>query len=217
MKLKWNVIRNNNRMCLEYSWQHWFWITVIFATSLISGVTSHPLSSYETLSTSLKSAALIQSAENSFQKTNNHDKTQLTSGIKSVPLISETSDTDVTFGGASELNAELLARDSDIASKPTTTTMATTSSSSSSTPSSSQLAAVTTTTTTTVTIAAESSSPATTTVISSTSNPSPPRREIVAALSLPNVNSTKNSPIIVSSTIATTVLTTVTESIDNSR
>jgi hypothetical protein len=188
MKLKWNVIRNN-KMCLVYSWQHWFWITAIIIIALTSVVTPHPLSSYETLSTSLKSAALIQSNENSFQKTNNQDKTQLTSGIKSVvPLLtSETSDTEDTFGGASELNAEQSAKNIDWLNTPTTT--------------------ITSDMTTTAT-----------TIKSSLKNLEHNEvPTIVAALSLPNVNSSTKNSTMSSSTIATTILTTVTQSIDNSR
>lgn len=187
MKLKWNVIRNN-KMCLVYSWQHWFWITaIIIIIALTSVVTPHPLSSYETLSSSLKSAALIQSNENSFQKTNNQDKTQLTSGIKSVPLTSETSDTDDTFGGASELNAEITAKNKDWLNIPSTTTTM----------------KIDTTTTTTMK-----------SLRNVEHNEVP---TIVAALSLPNVNSSTKNLTITTSTIATTILTTVTESIDNSR
>jgi hypothetical protein len=183
MKLKWNVIRNN-KMCLVYSWQHWFWITaIIIIIALTSDVTPHPLSSYETLSTQLKSAALIQSNENSFQKTNNQDKTQLTSGIKSVPLTSETSDTEDTFGGASELNAEISAKNTDWLNTPTSTT------------------------TTSIDMTTKS-------LRNIEHNEVP---TIVAALSLPNVNSSTKNSTIISSTIATTILTTVTESIDNSR
>jgi hypothetical protein len=195
MKLKWNVIRNN-KMCLVYSWQHWFWITAIIINIALTSdvVTSHPLSSYETpLSTSLKSAALIQSNENSFQKTNNQDKTQLTSGIKSAPITSETSDIEDTFGGTSELNVE---KNKDFVKEPITleTTTAT--------------AAVVVETTSISNIDITTTSSTTTKSLRNVEHNEVPT--IVAALSLPNVNSsTKNS--------TSTILSTVTESSDKSR
>lgn len=86
---------------------HWFWITAII-TGCISA-TPVPLSSYETISTSLKSA-LIQN-DNSFQQTN--DQQKIAVGTKSVPLTFETSDTDDTFGGAAEIDAENSAKNKD--------------------------------------------------------------------------------------------------------
>jgi hypothetical protein len=102
IKLKRNVI--NNKMTL-YWWMHWFWIT-----SITAGLaTPVPLSSYETISTSLKSA-LVQS-DNSFQQTN--DQQKIATGSKSVPLTFETSDIDDTFGGAGEIDAETSAKNND--------------------------------------------------------------------------------------------------------
>lgn len=85
-------------------WLHWFWITAIISTGCISA-TPVPLSSYETISTSLKSA-LIQN-DNSF------GQQKLTAGSKSVPLTFETSDTEDTFGGAAEIDAETSAKNND--------------------------------------------------------------------------------------------------------
>lgn len=104
IKLKRNVIRN--KMTL-YWWMHWFWITAII-TGCVSA-TPVPLSSYETISTSLKSA-LIQN-DNSFQQTN--DQQKLAVGNKSGPLTFETSDIDDTFGGAGEIDAENSAKNND--------------------------------------------------------------------------------------------------------
>lgn len=93
-------------MALVYWWMHWFWITAIISAHDISALPT-PFSSYETISTSLKSA-LIQN-ENSFQQTN--DQQKITVGIvKSVPVTFETSDTDDLFGGASEIDAENAAK-----------------------------------------------------------------------------------------------------------
>jgi hypothetical protein len=87
-----------------YWWSHWFWITAIVTSS----ATPVPLSSYETISTSLKSA-LVQN-DNSFQQTNNQQK--ITAG-KSVPLTFEMSDTADTFGGIGEIDAENSAKNND--------------------------------------------------------------------------------------------------------
>lgn len=86
---------------------HWFWITAIISGCI--SATPVPLSSYETISTSLKSA-LIQN-DNSFQQTNDQQKS--TAGSKSVPLTFETSDIDDTFGGAGEIDAENSAKNND--------------------------------------------------------------------------------------------------------
>ena len=94
-------------MTLVYWWTHWFWITTIITRCISS--TPVPLSSYETISTSLKSA-LIQN-ENSFQQTN--DQQKVATGTKSVPLTFETSDTDDLFGGVSEIDAENTAKNTD--------------------------------------------------------------------------------------------------------
>lgn len=99
-------------MGLVYWWTHWFWITSIIMSCL--SATPVPLSSYETISTSLKSA-LIQS-ENSFQQTNDQQKVAI--GSKSVPLTFETSDTEDIFGGASEIDAENSARNKEWLVKP---------------------------------------------------------------------------------------------------
>jgi hypothetical protein len=152
LKLKRNVI--NNKMTL-YWWMHWFWITAITAGM----VNPAPLSSYETISTSLKSA-LVQN-DNSFQQTN--DQQKVATGSKSVPLTFETSDIDDTFGGAGEIDAENSAKNSDFA-KP-------------------------------VHVSLEKSENI--------------PEEVVAAITLPNaVNSTNNA----TSQVATTVLSSVTES-----
>lgn len=105
-----------------YWWSHWFWITTLclIYTSLqqqqFTQAMPIPFSSLETISTSLKSA-LIQN-ENSFQQTN--DEFKIASGSKSVgvPLPFETSDTDDLFDGASEVNAENVAKTSEWLSKP---------------------------------------------------------------------------------------------------
>ena len=117
-KLKRNVMRN--KMCLVYWWTHWFWITAISISCVSS--TPLPLSSYETISTSLKSA-LVQN-ENTFQSTNDQQKVAV--GIKSVPLTFETSDTDDTFGGSSEIDSETIARNKEflVVPPPTSETKA---------------------------------------------------------------------------------------------
>lgn len=99
-------------MTLVYWWTHWFWITAIIVNCTFASPV--PLSSYETISTSLKSA-LIQN-ENTFQQTDGQQKA--TSGSRSVPLTFETSDTDGTFGGAGEVDAENTAKNKDFLSKP---------------------------------------------------------------------------------------------------
>lgn len=99
-------------MTLVYWWTHWFWITAII-TCCISA-TPVPLSSFETISTSLKSA-LIQN-ENTFQQTS--DQQKVASGTKSVPVTFETSDSDDVFGGASEIDAENTARNKEWLVKP---------------------------------------------------------------------------------------------------
>lgn len=104
IKLKRNVIRN--KMTL-YWWMHWFWITTI--TAGFTSANAVPLSSYETISTSLKSA-LVQN-DNSFQQTNEQQK--ISTGSKSVPMTFETSDIDETFGGAGEIDAENSAKNID--------------------------------------------------------------------------------------------------------
>lgn len=94
-------------MTLVYWWSHWFWITAIIASCI--SATPVPLSSFETISTSLKSA-LVQN-DNTFQQTS--DQQKVTAGSKSVPLTFETSDTDDVFGGASEIDAENAAKSLD--------------------------------------------------------------------------------------------------------
>lgn len=94
-------------MTLVYWWTHWFWITAIIVNC--TSVNPVPLSSYETISTSLKSA-LVQN-ENTFQQTNGQQK--ITAASKSVPLTFETSDTDGTFGGSGEINAENTSKNQD--------------------------------------------------------------------------------------------------------
>jgi hypothetical protein len=142
-----------------YWWMHWFWITAIIS-GCISVATPVPLSSYETISTSLKSA-LIQN-DNSFQQTS--DQQKITIGSKSVPLTFETSDTDDTFGGAGEIDAEITAKNKDF-SRPVH-----------------------------VHLEKNENIPV----------------DVVASLSLPNVvNSTNND----TSQVATTVLSSVTESV----
>lgn len=100
-------------MSLVYWWTHWFWITAIITTCR-TAATPVPLSSYETISTSLKSA-LVQN-DNSFQQTNDQQKFVAVS--KSVPLTFETSDNDDVFGGASEIDAENIAKNKDWTVKP---------------------------------------------------------------------------------------------------
>ena len=153
-------------MTLVYWWTHWFWITAII-TCCISA-TPVPLSSYETISTSLKSA-LIQN-ENTFQQTDGQQK--VASGSKSVPLTFETSDTDDVFGGASEIDSENSAKNKEWLVKP-----------------SDELQKMLVH----VEVERNENSPA----------------EVVPSLNLPNVNSTNNQ----TSSVATTMLTSVTESV----
>lgn len=108
-KLKRNVFIG--KMALVYWWTHWFWITAVISARNLSA-TPLPFSSYETISTSLKSA-LIQN-ENSFQQTGEQQK--ITS--KSAPVTFETSDTDDLFGGAGEIDAENTAKNKDFLTKP---------------------------------------------------------------------------------------------------
>jgi hypothetical protein len=103
-----NVIRSK-----MYWWTHWFWITAIISTCI--SATPLPLSSYETISTSLKSA--LVKTENSFQPIN-VDQQKIAPGSKSVPLTLETSDTDDVFGGAGESDAETAAKNKDFLVKP---------------------------------------------------------------------------------------------------
>lgn len=93
-------------------WKHWFWITAII-TCCISA-TPVPLSSFETISTSLKSA--LTQNENTFQPA--IDRQKVATGTKSVPLTFETSDTDDVFGGASEIDAENIAKNREWLVKP---------------------------------------------------------------------------------------------------
>lgn len=94
-------------MNLMFWWTHWFWITAIIISYI--SATPVPLSSFETISTSLKSA-LVQN-NNAFQQTN--DQQKLPAGSKSVPLTFETSDSDDVFGGASEIDSENAAKNKD--------------------------------------------------------------------------------------------------------
>ncbi|CRK89692.1 CLUMA_CG003449, isoform A [Clunio marinus] len=111
--------RNTNRsnMTLVYWWTHWFWVTTIIISC--SSSTAVPVTSFETISTSLKSA-LIQN-DNSFQETVN-DQQKLATSDKSVPMTLETSDTEDVFGGTEEIAAENSAKNNDWLEKPTTTT-----------------------------------------------------------------------------------------------
>lgn len=99
-------------MSLVYWWTHWFWITAIIVHSIAA--TPVPLSSYETISTSLKSA-LIQN-DNSFQQTNGQQKIAV--GSKSIPLTFETSDSEVLIGIGSEIDSENIAKNQDWLVKP---------------------------------------------------------------------------------------------------
>lgn len=105
-----NVIRN--KTSLVNSWTHWFWITAIIFASHVAA-TPLPMSSYETISTSLKSA-LIQN-DNTFQSTSGQKVVPVS---KSVPITFETSDTDDVFGGAGEIDAEAIARNQDFLATP---------------------------------------------------------------------------------------------------
>lgn len=106
-----NVIRN--KTSLVYWWTHWFWITAIICAWHVSA-TPLPMSSYETISTSLKSA-LIQN-DNTFQSAGGQQK--VVPASKSVPITFETSDTDDVFGGAGEIDAEAIARNQDFLATP---------------------------------------------------------------------------------------------------
>lgn len=168
MKLRRNVIRSN--MTLVYWWTHWFWVTAIMMRGI--SATPVPLSSYETISTSLKSA-LVQN-DNTFQQASGQPK--VTAGSKSVPLTFETSDSDSVFGGAGEIDAESIAKNTEWLSKPGEVVETT--------PMHDKLG----------------------------SNETTPG-EIVAALSLPNINSTNNS----TSQTTTTLLSSVTETAEAER
>lgn len=99
-------------MSLVYWWTHWFWITAIIVNHI--SATPVPLSSYETISTSLKSA-LVQN-DNTFQQT--EDQQKVVPGSKSVPLTFETSDTDDVYGGVAEIDAENSAKNKEWLVKP---------------------------------------------------------------------------------------------------
>lgn len=152
-------------MALVYWWTHWFWITAIISAGNTSA-TPTPFSSFETISTSLKSA-LIQN-ENSFQQTS--DQQKITAGSKSAPVTFETSDTDDLFGGASEIDAENSAKNKDWLVKPS-----------------------------------DELKPSLVHVKLEKSENIP--ADVVASLTLPNVVNSTNS-----STVATTMLSSVTES-----
>lgn len=152
-------------MSLVYWWTHWFWVTALTISAVSAGAI--PLSSFETISTSLKSA--LVPSDNTFQPTNEQSK--LTAGSKSVPLTFETADSDDLFGGVGELDAENSAKNQEWLSKPESEKE-----------------------TKPVHVELE-------------------KAEVVASLTLPNVvNSTSNS-----SQIATTMLSSVTESIAGER
>lgn len=102
---------SRSKMTRVYWWTHWFWITAMTLSCVAASAI--PLSSFETISTSLKSA-LVQN-DNAYQQTNEQSK--LTPGTKSVPLTFETADSDDLFGGASELDAENSAKNQDWLSK----------------------------------------------------------------------------------------------------
>jgi hypothetical protein len=84
-----------------YWWNHWFWITLVWFVTmshqeqLSTLATPIPFSSFETISTSLKSA-LVQN-DNSFQQ--NSDQQKIGVGSKNVPMSFETSDVDDLHGG----------------------------------------------------------------------------------------------------------------------
>lgn len=149
-----------------YWWTHWFWITAIMSIQTQVSASPVPFSSFETISTSLKSA-LIQN-ENSFQQTS--DQQKIATGSKSVPLTFETSDIDEVFGDGLLIDSENIAKNNDFLSKPINEEIP----------------------------AAEH--------IQLEQNENVPS-EIVASLTLPNVNSTNNS-----TTVSTTMLSSVTES-----
>jgi len=99
-----------------YWWNHWFWITCcsVLLVQHQSAIYAMPasFSSLETISTSLKSA-LVQN-ENSFQQTSDQQQQQkIATGSKSAPMTFETSDTDDLHGGASEIDAEKIAKSSE--------------------------------------------------------------------------------------------------------
>ncbi|CAO1396007.1 unnamed protein product [Diamesa tonsa] len=97
-----------------YRWTHWFWITTaLFASEHVNG-SAIPLSSFETISSSLKSAsvsktsALIQN-DNAFQQPKDQQKLQL----KQLPMTFSTNgDSEDVFdgggfiGGASEFDSD---------------------------------------------------------------------------------------------------------------
>lgn len=105
-----NVIRS--KMSLVYGWTHWFWITAIICGYV--SATPLPMSSYETISTSLKSA-LIQN-DNTFQATGGQQK--VAPAGKPVPITFQTSDTDDVFGGGGEIDAEAIDRNIDFLATP---------------------------------------------------------------------------------------------------
>lgn len=164
VKLEHNEIRS--KMSLVYWWTHWFWITAIIVNHI--SATPVPLSSYETISTSLKSA-LVQN-DNTFQQT--EDQQKVVPGSRSVPLTFETSDTDDVFGGAAVIDAENSAKNEEWLIKPVDDT---------------------------------TRAPVHVKLEKSENVPS----EVVASLSLPNVANSTN----ISSSQATTMLSSVTESI----
>lgn len=109
-----NVIRS--KTSLVYWWTHWFWITAIICGHV--SATPLPMSSYETISTSLKSA-LIQN-DNTFQSAAGQQK--VVPAGKPVPITFQTSDTDDVFGGAGEIDAEAIARNQDFLVTPSSVT-----------------------------------------------------------------------------------------------
>lgn len=168
-----------------YWWTHWFWITALFAHVTLSSPV--PFSSLETISTSLKSA-LVQN-DNSFQQTG--DQQKIASGGKAAaPLTFETSDSDGVFGGADEVNAENIAKNDKWLVKPAannsiiSTTQSTTTTTSTEKPN-------------LISVKLEQSQNIPTNVIASLNGGS-------------NVNSTNATQKI--ATIATTMLTSITES-----
>lgn len=138
-------------------------------------------SSLETISTSLKSA-LVQN-DNSFQQTS--DQQKIATGSKSVPLTFETSDTDDLHAGASEIDAEKLAKSSEwlvnASSKNETSSTA-------------------------------DSKPKVVSVELDKSENNPKSEDVIKSFTLSNVNSTKeNSSSQQATTVSTTVLSSVTE------
>jgi hypothetical protein len=189
MKLMRNTA-SNNKMTL-YWWTHWFWITALFAHVTVS--LPVPFSSLETISTSLKSA-LVQN-DNSFQQTGEQQK--IASGSKvPVPLTFETSDSDGVFGGADETNAENIAKNNDWLVKPAGNK--------------SNLDVSISSTTPTATTTTSTEKPKLNSVKLEQTQNIPPN--VIASLNNggSNVNSTNATQT--AATIATTMLTSVTES-----